>query len=332
VRLIIGNLDAEIEMARAATPGPHPSLSAKTSRLVARHASHLRVFAGPGDELRVEGVGGRGLGVGQKEGVGGSGLGVGAEILAWAETDSVATLRSLPVARRPLPVPRLLFSEWIERLWQLHPTPAIARACNDRRFAFALASRENWTLPGARIITSLDDLPADGQLWIAKALFSAAGRERVRFSQSDDQRPRLERLLSRFGALLLEPWVDRLLDLGCAGLTDGTRVDVFPPHRLDCDAAGVFRAAIIDDSGATVAEPAVLAAVRDSAQAAGDALAAAGYRGPFSVDAYLWRDRAGAVQLQRMSEVNARLTFGLVARAAAERAGTSGGGGFELRL
>ncbi|HEU5060847.1 MAG TPA: hypothetical protein VFU21_30160, partial [Kofleriaceae bacterium] len=113
---------------------------------------------------------------------------------------------------------------------------------------------------------------------------------------------------------------------------DGARVDVFPPHRLDSDAAGVFRAAIIDDSGDAVAEPAVLAAVRDTAEAAGAALAAAGYRGPFSIDAYLWRDRAGAVQLQRLSEVNARLTFGLVARAAAGRSQGAGGGRFELRL
>jgi hypothetical protein len=321
VRLIIGNLDAEIEMSRAATPGPHPSLSAKTARLVARHASHLRVFARPGDELRVEGVGGWGLGVGARE------------ILAWAETDSIAALRALPVARCPLPVPRLLFSEWTERLWQLHPDPAIARTCNDRRFAFALAERENWSLPGARIITTLDGLPAHGT-WVAKAIFSAAGRERVRFASppTPPEFDRIERLLSRFGALLLEPWVDRLLDLGCAGLTDGTRVDVFPPHRLDSDAAGVFRAAVIDDSGDAIAEPSVLARVRDTAHAAGEALAAAGYRGPFSVDAYLWRDRAGAVQLQRMSEVNARLTFGLVARAAAERERPSGGGRFELRL
>jgi len=322
-RLIIGNLDAEIEMARAATPGPHPALSASTARLVARHASHLRVFARPGDQLRVPGVGGSALAAGDRE------------ILAWAETDSVAALRRspVPVSCVLCPVPGVLSSEnsWTERLWQLHPDPATARACNDRRFAFDLATRQGWSLPGARIITTLDDLPSNGS-WVAKALFSAAGRERVRFASRDEQRPRLARLLARFGALLLEPWVDRVLDLGCAGLTDGARVDVFPPHRLDSDAAGVFRAAVIDDSGDAIAEPSVLAQVRDTAHAAGEALAAAGYRGPFSVDAYLWRDRAGAVQLQRMSEVNARLTFGLVARAAAERERPSGGGRFELRL
>jgi len=178
------------------------------------------------------------------------------------------------------------------------------------------------------MVSSLDDLPSTGQ-WVAKAPFSAAGRERVRFAApAPDARTRIERLLARYSELLLEPWVERVLDLGCAGLV-GDSLEVFPPHRLECDASGVFRAAVIDDSGARVADPPVLAALRDSARAAGDALAAAGYRGPFSIDAYLWRDRSGSLRLQRLSEINARLTFGLVARAAAERAG---GGTFELRL
>ena len=318
-RLIVANLAAEIEMARAATPGPHPDVSPAVSRLIARHASHLSVFAAdrlwlPGDPWPEP----------------------ASEILAWAETESIATLRSAPVPVPGVlcPVPGVLSSgdSWPERLWQLHPDPATARACNDRRFAFALAQEQGWSLPGACVIRSLDDLPRDSQLWVAKAPFSAAGRERIRFAvpPTPPERDRMARLLGRFGALLLEPWVERVLDLGCAGLV-GDTLQVFPPHRLETDAAGVFRAAVIDDSGQEVAEHSALTAVRDTALAAGDALTAAGYRGPFSIDAYLWRDRDGAVRLQRLSEINARLTFGLVARAAAE-AEDAGGGRFELRL
>jgi hypothetical protein len=95
------------------------------------------------------------------------------------------------------------------------------------------------------------------------------------------------------------------------------------------DRNGTFRAAVIDDPG--IADPVILTRVTDTATAAGDALRAAGYRGPFSIDAYLWRDADGVLRLQRLSEINARLTFGLVARAAAERERT-GGGRFELRL
>ena len=303
-RLVIGNLAAEIDMARAATPGPHPDVSPAALQLIRRHAERLSIFGDrlwlPGDPWPPPPA---------------------SEILAWAETDAVASLRTSPVACRLFPV------EWQQCLWQLVLDPAIARQCNDRRFAFSLAEREGWTLPGARLLSSLDDLPTSGT-WLAKAPFSAAGRERVRFSSAEPQQRRLERLLSRFAALLVEPWVDRAADLGCAGLVSET-VDTFPPHRLEVDASGVFRAAIIDDSGESIAEPAILRQIRDTAVAAGDALRTAGYRGPFSIDTYLWRDESGTQRLQRMSEINARLTFGLVARAAAERAG---GDGFELRL
>lgn len=314
-RLLVANLAAEIEMARAATPGPHPDVSPAAAALIRRHARLLSVFGGhlwlPGDSWPPR---------------------AHSEILAWAETDAVLALRAPPVPVSSVLAPvsggRLTSGGWTERLWQLHPDPAVARRCNDRRFAFSLAVREGWALPGARVIDSLGDLPTTGT-WIAKAPFSAAGRERVRFS-GDEHGKRLERLLARFGALVVEPWVERVLDLGCAGLV-ADRVDTFPPHRLEVDRSGVFRAAIIDDSGAAIADPAVLRQVRDTAAAAGDALSAAGYRGAFSIDAYLWRDTNGALRLQRMSEINARLTFGLVARAAAERA-SPGGGRFELRL
>jgi hypothetical protein len=307
-RLVIGNLAAEIDWARAATAGPHREVTAEVTHLIRQHAQRLAIFGAdrlwrPGDAWPPAPA---------------------AEILAWAETDAVAALRS--AASHPDPDP----GGWLSRLWRLHPAAAVACAVNHRGFAFALAAREGWALPDARIVRSLAELPRGPGPWIAKAPYSAAGRERVRFARAEDARPRLERLLARFGELVVEPWVDRVADLGCAGLVDPAGTRLFPPHRLDCDARGVFRAAVIDDSGATVADPAVLAAVRDAALAAADALGAAGYRGPFSLDAYLWRDPAGVIHLQRMSEINARLTFGLVARAAAER--EPGGGRFELRL
>ncbi len=316
-RLIVGNLAAEIEMARAATAGPHPEVSARAAQLIARYAGHLDVFARSGDRLWRPGDPWPPA--------------PASAILAWAETDAVAALRAASVsgAGRLPPAADPLLSGWIDRLWQLHPDPVIARRCNDRRFAFDLATRECWTLPGAYLIDDdAPDLPLSGS-WVAKAPFSAAGRERVRFAAPppSPERDRIVQLLARFGCLLLEPWVERLLDLGCAGIVSATGVELFPPHRIECDAAGVFRAAVIDD-GRNV-EPAVAGALRETGLAAGEALAAAGYRGPFSIDAYLWRDASGVVRLQRLSEINARLTFGLVARAAAERAG---GGRFELRL
>jgi hypothetical protein len=286
-RLVVGNLDAEIEMARAATPGPHPDVSQAARQRIAAAARHLAVFAREGDRLWVPG---------DPE------PDPADDVLAWAETESVARLR---------------------RSGATAPSPAVVRTVNHRRFAFELAQQHGWCLPGARIVRDVAEieLPAP---WVAKASYSAAGRERVRHLGGALPHARLERLLARFGELLVEPWTERVVDLGCSGIVTGDDVRVHAPHRMDNDAGGVFRAAIIDDGAADW--PDERAALRATAEIAGQALARAGYRGPFTVDGYVH-----ASGLQRMSEINARLSFGLVARVAAERADRPGGP-FELRL
>ena len=99
-------------------------------------------------------------------------------------------------------------------------------------------------------------------------------------------RVRIERLLARFGELLLEPWVDRVLDLACAGLVHPGGVRMFAPHRLDNDPRGVFRAAIIDDAGTS--EEAQHRTPSRPGQAAGRRWQRPA-TGAFSVDAYVAR-------------------------------------------
>ncbi|HUS68547.1 MAG TPA: hypothetical protein VMZ28_28625 [Kofleriaceae bacterium] len=290
-RLVVANLDAEIVWAREATPGPHPGVSPEAARRIAAAGRLLEVFCEAGDRLWVHGD---------------PPPGPAEHILPWAAT----TPNPIPT---PTPIPST--STTTRNLaWQTIPDANAARAVNHRRFAFELAQAKGWALPGARMIRALAelDLPAP---WVAKAPYSAAGRERVRHLGGPVPAARLERLLARFGELLVEPWVERLADLGCAGI--GARV--FPPHRLDNDDAGAFRAAVIEDDAADW--PDERRALQGTAEQAAQALADAGYRGPFAVDAYVYRDPAtGAPRLQRMSELNARLTFGLVERVRYERA------------
>ena len=54
-------------------------------------------------------------------------------------------------------------------------------------------------------------------------------------------------------------------------------------------------------------------ALRREVERVGAALHEAGYFGPFGVDAFTWRDRAGALRLQPRSEVNARWSMGFAA-------------------
>jgi len=342
-RLLVGNLDAEIELARALTHGPHAALSAAAARLVGAAASHMALLARPGDrlwlpapapleelcaaarerELAIE--------TGPLEQVAPAGA-----VCAWAETEAVARLRRAEPDPQPEP------DDWRAALWHLRPPAEVTGRVNHRGFSLALSLERGWALPGACLVRHPAEieqqLAAGGAAagvegaWVVKAPFSAAGRERLRLRGSEmgrGERVRIERLLSRFGVLLFEPWVERLDDLACAGLVHRGGVRLFAPHWLENDPRGVFRAAVIDDEG-TRQSAEHREGVRAAAAAAGEALAAAGYLGPFSVDAYTWRDPSGHLQLQPMSEINARLSFGLLARVAAEDAGAPGGP-FELR-
>ena len=300
-RLVVANLDAEIVWAREVTPGPHPDVSPEAGRRIAEAGRLLEVFCEEGDRLWVHGD---------------APPGPGSAVLPWGVTSA---------SPRPSPSPSPSTSTSTfpststststrDLAWATIPDVEAARRVNHRRFAFELAQARGWALVGARMIRDLGEitLPAP---WVAKAPYSAAGRERVRHLGGAMPVARLERLLARFGELLVEPWVERLGDLGCAGIG----AHVFAPHRLENDAAGVYRAAVIDDAAGDW--PDERRALRGVAEEAAQALADAGYRGPFAVDGYVYRDPAtGAPRLQRMSELNARLTFGLVERARYERA------------
>jgi len=204
---------------------------------------------------------------------------------------------------------------------------AIARRANDRRLAHAIATQLGAVPDGVAIVESIDELAArlpaacvasPTGAWVAKATICAAGRDRVRRRGAEldvATRVRLERLLARGGALVLEPWLDRSADLGQPGRVheDGSIVLV-APHRLHCDDHGGFRGIAIGDDP-VVAEHA--GALEAAGGAAGAALAALGYRGPFVVDGFVHGDR----RLRPVVEINARLTFGWIARAWAERLG-----------
>lgn len=208
----------------------------------------------------------------------------------------------------------------------------VARRVNDRRFAAAVAAELGVALPGARTITTIAELRAHLDRggaaasptgsWVAKAPLTTAGRDRVRrrgVILDDATATRVERLLQRAGALMFEPWLDRRLDVGQGGVVlDDQRAHLFPPHRARCDSAGVIRGIVIDDGLAL--EPAERAQLETIVGAVARRLGAAGYRGPFVVDAFVY-EADGVRRLHPLCEINARLTFGLVARAWSARRG-----------
>jgi len=197
-----------------------------------------------------------------------------------------------------------------------------ARAANDRRLAQAVARTVGAGLPGARSIdhaehageldARLAGAPFDGA-WVAKAVWSAAGRDRCRGHgpPTAEQRTRLGRLLATCGALIVEPWCDRIVDVGvCATVGSDGRVVDRPPHKLIVDARGGFAGI---DRSAPALEPGERALLGRAVGDAATALAAVGYAGPFAVDAFVYRD--GAHRRLCVCEINARHSFGWIAHA-----------------
>ena len=179
--------------------------------------------------------------------------------------------------------------------------------------------------PRSAIVRSVGDLEAhvaEGGPWVAKSPHSAAGRLRVlgRGAGIDHrERVQAQRLLDLYGCLLFEPWFERVADFGTATVRHERGVSLAWPHGLLVDAAGRFLG--IESPAANVSK-AELAAIQHALECASDWLKALDYLGPWGADLFRARGSDGATRLH-LSEVNARMTFGLVARKAMRRCRSS---------
>lgn len=231
-----------------------------------------------------------------------------AQTRIYAPSEVDASRIDLPVALRagkPTRPPDLVWGDVAQR------------AANDRRLAMQLAAEHGIGVPGAHAITAVDELAMEGP-WVAKGLWTSAGRDRCHgFGPiAPDQRVRVTKLLERFGALVVEPWLPRSLDVGVCAMVAAEGVRVEPPHGLVTDARGTFL-------GIDLSPPLLLPDEHDRlvafVAAAGARLAALGYRGPIAVDAFL----GGTERILCVCEINARYSFGWVARGMRERFGTT---------
>ncbi|MGE5186592.1 MAG: hypothetical protein ACM31C_31265 [Acidobacteriota bacterium] len=188
--------------------------------------------------------------------------------------------------------------------WDLAWCDPAARAVNDRRFALAACG----ALPGTRVLErpeQIDEL--DGawpQTWVAKAVWTAAGRDRARGegAPAGELRARVANLVARC-PVIVEPWCERALDVGVCSVVGRAP---HAPHRLVVDARGGFLGIDRRPPELAAEHRARLAEIVGACDAA---LARAGYAGPFTVDAFVHPGGLHACEL------NARYTFGHVAHA-----------------
>ncbi len=313
MRRILANLLCEDELAGRRSSPPRAVLET-----VARMAPLLRVFARKGDRLWSLAPG-PGLESGPLRD-----LAPADEVLAWCETPSALEHRGGP--RPPAAI------DWEAPLhdlvWRLPtPSPDVVAAVHHRAFHLQVAESIGCALPGARMVESfaeLDRILQEGPpSWVLKAPLSASGRsrfiERNGPALTDHKSRRTaERLFDHHGPLLFEPWMDRTEDFGVSALL-GPELRIVGIHGQKVDRKGQFAEIDLDPELSSQDRGRLL----ETTEAVAEKLREAGYVGPFGIDAWRYRTAAGTV-LNPLGEINARMTFGLVAWARRRRLESEG--------
>jgi hypothetical protein len=200
------------------------------------------------------------------------------------------------------------------------PAFEVLQKVNHRRFAAGLGGG----LPGARYVEDAAGLFAAladeaalsaasrERCWLLRRAYGFAGRERRKVRHGPltiDDRAWVAATLRRREGLLVEPFVTRELDCALHGFVDEAgAVTLGEPTVQEIDALGAWRGSRLASDGELT--PGEVAALREEAARVGAALHAAGYFGPFGIDAFRWIDPGGARHLQSRSEVNARYSMG----------------------
>ncbi len=171
---------------------------------------------------------------------------------------------------------------------------------------------------------------AEGHRWVVlKAPFGTSGRNAQRIDRpgpTTAQRGWLARTLERHGAVVVEPWLDRVCDVSLRITVDREGVGrIDQVGRFLTDGRGQYLGAVLGPLSRAVPsvvgrvfngdgrDPDRLARVCDEVTArVAAAVAEHGYAGPVGIDGLVYRDRKGALRLRPLVEVNVRPNLGHV--------------------
>ena len=231
---------------------------------------------------------------------------------------------------RKLPTEDRLLPWGVTDPWSSDPAATkIAAQVNDRCYFLSVAQQQGHSLPGSRCFHSASDFhhflemePETSNMpWVLKAPLSAAGRNRIVHRPTDQDPGRhgpseksIRRLFHQHGSLLFEPWLERIEDYGLLMEVGPTGVNGEPQlHRQQIGPTGGFAGIeLVPELGLTQGQSDV---VFQTARGVAARLADDGYRGPVGIDFWTYRNKNGDIALHPLGEINARMTFGRVARA-----------------
>lgn len=207
------------------------------------------------------------------------------------------------VGRAFCPTPRAVaLLERAGAVPERHPSIDVLRRVNGRAFSASLGQ----TLPGAELVTdekrALAKI-AEGGPWRVKRLFGMSGKnQRVTGMAAEEIDRGFVRAGIAEGGVQIEPNVAIEAEYAVhAMLGEDRTVDIRGVTRQRCDARGAWIASEPFDGA-----PEIAARLEEEAWRVGEALAGAGYFGPYGVDSFVY----DGGKLNPRSEINARYTMG----------------------
>ncbi len=220
--------------------------------------------------------------------------------------------------------------EAVDRLNQtgascIHPPLDVVKRVNERFFCHALGKEENLGVPGARRCLCFDDAAAalsdmsPGRK-VIKARYGTAGRGFVWVESMKDlceRKQTIDDICVRQGGVIIEPWLDRIIDIGSiARIKPDGKVSQPRHHRNLTNRAGTFYGDWIEPFDPMI-EPwreyldkAVFLTARR--------LFDEGYWGVFGCDTFLYRTKKG-IRPAAVFEINARYPMSVIAYGVKDR-------------
>ena len=187
-------------------------------------------------------------------------------------------------------------------------------------------------------LAKVGELRARGGAVVIKAPFGSAGRGMIRVLSDSDlptAKAWIKKVLTQQHEVIVEPWLDRMLDLsmqisvhgqsGDSGSSARGSIRVHGITRFVTDRRGQYESTLLGDPLRNLDQDLKMAVIGPGkgwqmfdhltrcARFVGHALREAGHEGPAGIDALVYRDGAGDYRLKPIVEVNPRYTMGHVA-------------------
>jgi len=160
---------------------------------------------------------------------------------------------------------------------------------------------------------------------VAKANFGIAGRSMARFAPGDNLTP-LAALQAAPGGCIVEPWLERAADFSVQYEVDSNQAPRLKGFvRLHCEPSGRFTACVASGTFTRLLPSEVAQFLQQQGSLwlrnlyqetlpaiLQQRMSGSNFRGFLGIDAFFYRDAAGAIRLKPLVEINPRCTMGRV--------------------